>query len=101
MIYSTERQYFDLFSIVSRTRKETLSFFHHKQYSAAFEHNTTSDWLNRMVWPIRSCVAFKFTKSWKKRQRMSFRMVGEYEPKANLSYKAYADKTTEQCTTNF
>ena len=27
----------------------------------ASECNTSFDWLNRMVYPIRSCVAFKFT----------------------------------------
>ena len=27
----------------------------------AFECKTTSDWLNHMVSPIRSCVTFKFT----------------------------------------
>ena len=26
----------------------------------AFECNTTSDWLNHMVYPIRNCVAFQF-----------------------------------------
>ena len=30
-------------------------------YLAAFACNTTSDWLNHMVNPIRSCVTFKFT----------------------------------------
>ena len=30
-------------------------------YLEAFECNTTSDWLNHMVEPIRSCVTFKFT----------------------------------------
>ena len=28
---------------------------------ATFECNAIYDWLNRMVQPIRSCVAFKFT----------------------------------------
>ena len=50
-------------------------------YSAAFECKTTSDWLNRTVQPIRSCFTFKFTKSWRKRQRTFFRMVGEYGPR--------------------
>ena len=36
----------------------------------AFECNTTSDWLNNTVWPIRSCVTFKFTKYCRKRQKM-------------------------------
>ena len=36
-------------------------------YLAAFECNTTSDWLNRTVYPIRSCVTFKFTKYCRKR----------------------------------
>ena len=30
-------------------------------YLETFECNTTSDWLNHMVQPIRSCVIFKFT----------------------------------------
>ena len=30
-------------------------------YSTAFECNTTFDWLNHAVDPIRSSVAFKFT----------------------------------------
>ena len=50
------------------------------QYLAAFECNTTSDWLSHMVKPIRSCVTFKCTKSWRKRQRMCLRMVREYGP---------------------
>ena len=29
----------------------------------SFECNTTSDWLNQTVLPIRSCVTFKFTNS--------------------------------------
>ena len=32
---------------------------------AAFESKTTSDWLNHTVYPIRSCVTFKFTKYWR------------------------------------
>ena len=32
-------------------------------YLETFECNRTSDWLNGMVYPIRSCVTFKFTKS--------------------------------------
>ena len=38
-------------------------------YPAAFECNTTSDWLNRMVKPIRSCVTFKFTNLEKKKKK--------------------------------
>ena len=34
-------------------------------YLAAFECNTTCDWLNHTVKPIRSCVTIKFTKSWR------------------------------------
>ena len=30
-------------------------------YLDAFKCNTTSDWLNHAVYPIRSCVTFKFT----------------------------------------
>ena len=41
-------------------------------YLEAFECNTTSDWL-------RTYVTFKVTKSWRIRQRMFFRMVGEYK----------------------
>ena len=44
---------------------------------AAFECNTTSDWLNHTVQPIRSFVTFKFTNLGEK-DRMFFRMVGEY-----------------------
>ena len=43
----------------------------------AFECNTTSDWVNGMVLPIRSCVAFKFTNFGEKRQRMFWRMFGK------------------------
>ena len=39
-------------------------------YLAAFECNETSDWLNCTVSPIRTCVTFKFTKSWRKGHRM-------------------------------
>ena len=46
-------------------------------FLAAYERNTTSDWLNHMVYPIKSCVAFKFKNSWRKRQRTFLRMVGE------------------------
>ena len=42
----------------------------------AFECNTTSDWLNHTVWPIRSCVAFKFTNLGGQRQRKG--LVGKY-----------------------
>ena len=28
------------------------------------ESNATSDWLNRIAWPIISCVTFKFENSW-------------------------------------
>ena len=49
-------------------------------YLAAFEGNTTSDWLNRTVYPIRSCVTFKLTTSPRKRQRMFLRMISEYGP---------------------
>ena len=45
-----------------------------------FECNTTSDWLNHTVNPIRSRVTFKSTKSCRKRQRMFLGMVGEYRP---------------------
>ena len=40
------------------------------QYLAAFECNTTSDWLNYTVQPISNCVTFKLANSWRKRQRM-------------------------------
>ena len=50
-------------------------------YLVAFECNTTSDWLNPTVKPIRSCITFKFTKSWRDKQRMFFRMIGEYGPR--------------------
>ena len=42
-------------------------------YLAAFECNTTSDWLNH--------TAFNFTKSWRERQRIFLRMVREYGPR--------------------
>ena len=45
-------------------------------YLATFKCNTT-------IYPISSCVTFKFTKSWRNRQRMFLRIVGEHEP---LSY---------------
>ena len=32
-------------------------------YPAAFESNTTSDWLNHMVLPIRSFATFKLIKT--------------------------------------
>ena len=50
-------------------------------YLAAFECNTTSDWPNHTVWPIRSCVTFKFTQSWRIRHRIFLRTVGEYGPR--------------------
>ena len=40
-------------------------------YLEAFECNTTSDWLNLMVKPVRSYVTFKFTKSGKKDKEYS------------------------------
>ena len=48
-----------------------------------FECNTTSDWINRTVYPIRSCVTFKclsIKKTLRTRQRMFLKMVGEYGP---------------------
>ena len=32
------------------------------------------------VYPIRSCVTFKYTKFWRKRPRIVLRMVSEYRP---------------------
>ena len=47
----------------------------------AFECNTTSDQLNRMIKPIRSYVTFKITNFLeKKTKRMFLRMIGEYGP---------------------
>ena len=46
-------------------------------YLGAFECNTTSEWLGHTVKPIKSCVTFKFTKSWRKSQRM----VGKLKPR--------------------
>ena len=40
-----------------------LSTFLH---SEAFESNTTSDWLNHVVYPVKSCVTFKENKISKK-----------------------------------
>ena len=57
-------------------------------YLEAFVCNTTSNWLNRMVSPIRSCVTFKFTESCRKRQRMFLRMVGEYRPRCYNTFKS-------------
>ena len=48
-------------------RKNVLSVFQLKFFLLhieAFERNRTSDWLNLTVYPIRSFVTFKFTKSW-------------------------------------
>ena len=39
-------------------------------YLVAIESNTNSDWLNRMVKPIRVCVTFKFTNAWRKRKNV-------------------------------
>ena len=58
-------------------------------YSAAFECNTTS------------CVTFKFSKSWKKGQRMFLRMVGEYRLYYNASAKISFSLLTLSQTTNF
>ena len=44
----------------------------------AFESNATSDWLNHTVKPICSCVTFKFTEYWRKRQIMFLTMIDEY-----------------------
>ena len=56
----------------------------------AFECNTTSDWLNHTVKPIRSCVTFKYTKSKRKRQKKKFlRMFVEYGPWFFFKYFKY------------
>ena len=44
----------------------------------SIESNTTFEWLNHVVKPIRIHVAFKFTKLWQKRHRVFLKMVGEY-----------------------
>ena len=64
------------------------------------------DWLNHTVQPIRSCVTFKFTKFWRKRQRTFLRMVGEYGPWLILCNKHFPGNTygavlTHYQTTNF
>ena len=59
-------------------------------YLAAFECNVTSNWLNHTVQPIRSCVTIKFTKSWRERQRMFLRRVGEYGPCTLSLYSFYS-----------
>ena len=50
------------------------------QYLDAFKSKISSGWLNNTGLPIRGCVTFKYTKSWRERQRMSLRMVGKYGP---------------------
>ena len=50
------------------------------QYLDAFKSKIISGWLNNTGLPIRGCVTFKYTKSWRERQRMSLRMVGKYGP---------------------
>ena len=47
-------------------------------YLKGLECYTTSDWVNRMVQPIRSCVTFQLANLGRKRRRMLMRMVGEY-----------------------
>ena len=44
----------------------------------AFGSNTTSDWLNAFVEPIRGRVTFNFTRSWRKSQNIFSMMVYEY-----------------------
>ena len=66
------------------SRMLLVSFSRFFLYSAAFECNKTSDWLNHTVKPIRSYVAnhklcyIQIHKAWRKRQRMFLRMPGEY-----------------------
>ena len=45
-------------TILKNVLSLVLQIFLHLE---AFERNTASDWLNRTINPIRSCVAFKFT----------------------------------------
>ena len=54
---------------------------HSLSYSARvskFECNTTSDWLNQMV--FQSQVAAEYTNIWCSRPRTFLKMVGEYGP---------------------
>ena len=53
-------------------------------YLEIFKCNTTSDWLNHTVQPIKSCVTFKFTNH-DERQRMFLGMVGECGPSCSKS----------------
>ena len=58
-------------------------------YLEAFESNTTSEWLNRTVLPIRICFTFTFTNKTLEK-RMMKRIVGEYRPSMpclSLPYK--------------
>ena len=47
----------------------------------AFECNTTSDWLNHTVEPIRSCVTPQFANLGGKRQRMFLKIVNADQEK--------------------
>ena len=59
-------------------------------YFEALEYYTTSDWVNDTVQPIRSCVTFRVTKSWRRRQRMFLRLVGgEYGSWSHRIAQAY------------
>ena len=35
-----------------------------------YERNTTCDWLNHTAQPIRNCDTLRFTKCWRKRQKI-------------------------------
>ena len=43
---------------------------------STFKSNTTSDWLQHMVLPMRSCITFKCRKSWEIRPRMFLSVDG-------------------------
>ena len=62
----------------------------------AFESNTTAGWLNHMVYSIRVCATFKFTKFWRKRQVVFFRIVGEKRLKSNWSNKVQTELTRKR-----
>ena len=65
MLFYCKVQYFKILESCNSSILENAFY-----YLGAFSSNTICNWLNHLVWPIRSCVTFKIAKSCRKRQRM-------------------------------
>ena len=55
----------------------------------AFECNTTSDWLNHTVYPIKSYVTFKFTKSKGKKKKTKGVLENVWWIRALVTHNAF------------